>query len=85
MDKDKERHILPLSRRTFIKGLAGIALTLSRGADATVQVWEAATGSKFFTYSGHTNEVYTVAWSSLGTYIASGSEDTTVQIWKGEN
>src|SRR5437588_12523149 len=42
----------------------------------------ARTGSKFLTYSGHTNAVYAVEWSPLGTYIASGGEDATVRYGK---
>ena len=31
-------------------------------------------------YSGHSDEVQVVAWSPKGTNIASGSNDTTVQL-----
>lgn len=34
-----------------------------------------------YTYSGHTKGVSTVAWAPDGKRIASGSVDTTVQIW----
>src|SRR5207248_11021001 len=47
----------------------------------TVQIWEAATGRLIFTYSGHTDEVYTVAWSPDGQHIASGGKDHMVQVW----
>lgn len=32
-------------------------------------------------YQGHTGPVYTVAWSPDGTRIASGGNDSTVQVW----
>jgi WD40 repeat protein len=32
-------------------------------------------------YQGHTNAVWAVAWSPDGKYIASGSDDCTVQVW----
>lgn len=36
-------------------------------------------------YQGHTGPVYTVAWSPDGTRIASGSDDSTVQIWDAQS
>ena len=38
-------------------------------------------GSTIFTYRGHSDTVYAVSWSPNGQYIASGSGDTTVQVW----
>ena len=32
-------------------------------------------------YQGHSDNVFAVAWSPDGQYIASGSKDTTVHIW----
>ena len=49
--------------------------------DNTVQVWDAKTGKRLLTYRGHTNTVFSVAWSPDGTRIASGSDDSTVQVW----
>src|SRR5216683_2933083 len=34
------------------------------------------------TYQGHGDNVFAVAWSPDGTWIASGSRDTTVRVWK---
>src|SRR5690348_16232561 len=33
------------------------------------------------TYTGHTQAILSLAWSPDGKYIASGSNDTTVQVW----
>jgi WD40 repeat protein len=49
--------------------------------DKTVQVWNAADGSKVFTYRGHTDVVKGVVWSPDGKQIASCSDDKTVQVW----
>jgi WD40 repeat protein len=37
-----------------------------------------------YKYPGHTGHVYSVAWSPNGIYIASGSNDKTVQVWKAD-
>ncbi len=49
----------------------------------TVKVWNAATGKTLLTYNGHgdTNDVYALAWSPDGKYIASGGGDQVVRIW----
>lgn len=38
-----------------------------------------------FTYSGHSDIVYAVAWSPDGARIASASADHTVQVWNADN
>ncbi len=53
----------------------------SASYDMTVQIWEAATGRHVYTYSGHKEPVYTVAWSPNGRCIASGGMEGTVQVW----
>ena len=50
-----------------------------------MRVWNAKTGTDILLapYKGHNGAVYTVAWSSDGKRIASGSAkpDKTVQVW----
>ena len=79
-----------LSRREVLRGLAGIMLTMTlEGCAQSLPSSSAPVpaptprprGSIFYTYRGHTNRVTTVAWSSNGKYIASGSLDKTVQVW----
>ncbi len=38
-------------------------------------------GTTLFTYRGHSGTVYAATWSPNGQYMASGSADTTVQVW----
>ncbi len=38
-------------------------------------------GTTIYTYRGHTGQVFADAWSPDGSRIASGSEDTTAQVW----
>ena len=56
----------------------------SAGCDATVQVWDAATGDTVLTYRGHARGRYGVdalVWSPDGERIASAGDDNTVQVW----
>ncbi len=47
-----------------------------------VEVWDAETGNTRVRYTGHLSDVQSVAWSPDSKYIASGSNDTTVQVWQ---
>src|SRR6266516_6298648 len=38
-------------------------------------------GTTLFTYTGHTDPVFSVAWSPDGKRIVSGSWDETAQVW----
>ncbi|MCD6515575.1 MAG: protein kinase, partial [Candidatus Odinarchaeota archaeon] len=53
----------------------------SGSRDATVRVWDAASGELLRTLEDHGGWVYSVAWSPDGRYIASGSRDATVRVW----
>ena len=71
------------SRRVFLFGLTGLVLLGGSGA-----AWlllhprkQIIPGATLCDYRGHTGRVRSVSWSPDGTRIASGSEDTTVQIW----
>ncbi|HJT58056.1 MAG TPA: serine/threonine-protein kinase [Ktedonobacteraceae bacterium] len=79
-------------KRSFLSSrpLARIA---SAGDDATVQVWwfdprkqlrEMAQQSRTLVYRGHSGPVTSIAWSPDGQFIASGSEDGTVQVWQAQ-
>ncbi len=46
-----------------------------------MQVWDATDGGHPYTYRGHSDVVWAVAWSPDGKRIASGSNDKTVQVW----
>jgi len=74
-----------ISRRTVVVGLAGLAvvgvvggglLWLERSQQPALLV-----GSTLYTYRGHSDVVWSVAWSPDGKRIASGSGDNTAQVW----
>ncbi|HCJ32990.1 MAG TPA: hypothetical protein DHV65_01650, partial [Ktedonobacter sp.] len=44
----------------------------SASDDGTVQLWDAVTGRKAYSYSGHNGGVTAISWSPDGTRLASG-------------
>ncbi len=50
-------------------------------ADALEQASRPLVGTTLLTFDGHSDWVTAVAWSPDGTYIASASNDATVQVW----
>ena len=46
-----------------------------------IKVWDAASGKKLMTLSGHKNTIWTMSYSPDGTRIVSGGKDKTIRIW----
>jgi WD40 repeat protein len=59
-------------------------VVVSGSHDATVRVWDAATGAPVGDpFTGHTDAVYAVAVGQVGgrAVVVSGSNDRTVRVW----
>jgi mono/diheme cytochrome c family protein len=59
-----------------------VPLLATCSADATVRLFNAATGAALKTLSGHTDYVFAVAISPDGQLVAGGSNNGEVRIWK---
>ncbi|KAM0564411.1 hypothetical protein ACHAPJ_000624 [Fusarium lateritium] len=53
----------------------------SASADATVKIWDAATGEHMDTLVGHMAGVSCLAWTPDSNTIASGSDDKAIRLW----
>jgi eukaryotic-like serine/threonine-protein kinase len=68
----------PLARRLGFS-LDGLRVVGCDGA--TIKVWDATSGQEILTLKGHTDDVWSVAFSADGLRIASASRDGTVKVW----
>ena len=53
----------------------------SCSADATIRIWETATGKHVRTLEGHLAGISTIAWSPDSKTLASGSDDKSIRLW----
>jgi len=70
----------PIPPTTLSKGEEGEILA-SASSDQTVKLWDVQTGACRHTLQGHTNLVWSVAFSPDGRTLASGSQDETIKLW----
>ena len=54
---------------------------MNKGEDGIIKLWDLGSGSLIKNLTGHTNVVYSLAFSRDGNQLASGSADNTVRIW----
>ena len=54
---------------------------VSGGMDKKINIWNASTGAREMTLTGHTGSVWSVAFRPDGRHIVSGSRDETIKIW----
>jgi WD40 repeat protein len=55
---------------------------VSAGRDRLIKQWDLATGREVRRLTGHTQAVTTIAYSPNGQWLASGSTDKTVKLWR---
>ena len=53
----------------------------SSAADATIRIWETATGKQLHILEGHLAGISTIAWSPDSKTLASGSDDKSIRLW----
>lgn len=71
---------LPANATSIVFSPDGEVL-VSGSYDATIRLWDTATGEQLHTFEGHTYSITSVAVSPDGATIASGSFDGTVILW----
>ena len=54
------------------------------GSDLLVRLWDAATGEELVRLPGHSDYVYSLAFSPDGKTLVSSSGDTTLRLWDTE-
>ena len=57
----------------------------SGSEDKTVKLWSVEPWTELTTLKGHKSNVYSVAFSPDGKYLASGSDDKSVKLWSVES
>ncbi|CAB4266265.1 unnamed protein product [Prunus armeniaca] len=53
----------------------------SASFDSTIKLWDVELGRLLYSFNGHRDPVYSVAFSPDGEYLASGSMDKCMHIW----
>ena len=59
-------------------------IAVSGGGDDKSYLWRLYDGEQLYEFAGHTDSVTQVGFSVDGTYVASGSMDGKVRVWKSE-
>jgi len=52
------------------------------GENFSISLWETSSNSEVIKIDGHENTVFSLSFSTCGNYLASGSADKTIKLWK---
>jgi COMPASS component SWD3 len=87
----KPKPFKPYSLKLLLKGhkrgVAAVKISpdgrwiASCSADATIRIWDAATGKVVHILEAHLAGISTISWSPDSTIIASGSDDKSIRLW----
>src|SRR6185369_12668791 len=66
----------------FCLAFAPDSATLAVGRGPQVELWELPNGKLRRTLSGHTNSIASLAFSTDGKLLVSGSHDHSVRLWQ---
>ncbi|CEQ40602.1 SPOSA6832_02256 [Sporobolomyces salmonicolor] len=68
------------------EGAEGNRLIASCSFDHTAKLWDADAGTCLYTFARHSDYVYSIAFEpTLGRFLATGSNDGTVEVWRIED
>jgi WD40 repeat protein/serine/threonine protein kinase len=74
---------LPASIRTFCVAFEPDGRRLAATSGKNAKIWDLPSGQLALSLKGHTTEVLSVAFSTDGRLVATGSSDQTAKIWNG--
>lgn len=67
----------------FVKFHPSAKDVLASGAyDMTVRIWDLSTLTEMIVLRGHTEQIFSFAWSPCGAYCASVSKDSKIRVYK---
>lgn len=67
---------------TLVFSPTGQQLAIGTGDENTVKLWNLHPGQPAISLEGHTKRVNCIAYSPCGQWIASGSDDKSVRLWR---
>lgn len=56
-------------------------MLITASADGTARLWDVTTSQELRRFSGHTDAVYSAAFSPNGKQVVTGSADGTARLW----
>ena len=54
---------------------------LATGGHHTIKIWDLSARALLKNLHGHTDEIWTLAFSACGRFLASGGKDMTARVW----